>query len=60
MIFFYLEESIFMSQRDYTIKMLELFELVECNSCRTHMCKNTKLLDDMEVAQVGLNLYKKW
>jgi hypothetical protein len=49
-----------MSQKDYTLKMLELFELIECNSYKTPMCKNTKLLNDMGVAQVDLNLYKKW
>jgi len=49
-----------MSQRYYTIKMLEIFEPVKCNSYRTPMHKNTKLLSDMGAAQVDLNLYKNW
>jgi hypothetical protein len=55
----YLEEGIFMSQEDYTIKTLELFGFVECNFYRTSMRENGKFFTDMGAFEVDSYLYQK-
>ncbi len=57
--FIYLEKGIFMSQEDCTIKTLELFGFVKCNSYQTSMNENVKFLTDMGALEVNSYLYQK-
>jgi hypothetical protein len=57
--FIYYEKGIFMSQEDYTTKILELFGFAECNSCQTPMSENVKVFPNMGALEVWIHIYTR-